>query len=143
MGQSQHRGIIMYKAHSASTIVYDQDHLVGTKHLVLAGVTAQSVMIAPNNMPSKSELSAVPGTERSLFYWSRAGAVLGAMWGLIFYAVVVPMPGISADVFAGPLASWIAVVVQDAIMFGLISALCAGLLRIATRRETPSSNSKP
>jgi hypothetical protein len=136
MGYLQYRGIIMYKARSAS-IIFEQDDQVETKQLVLDIVTAQRLMIAPNKKTSRSELSGAHQRERSLFYWSRAGAVLGAMWGLIFDTVVLPIPGMSADMFAGSLASWLSAVIQDAIMFGLISALCAGLLRIATRKGIP------
>jgi hypothetical protein len=136
MGHLLYRGIIMYATHSAST-VSEQDGQLETKHLLLSSSTVQKLPSAPNTETSKSTLGVTHRGTPSLFYWTRAGAVLGAMWGLVFDTVVLPIPGISPDLFAGPLASWIAAVIQDAIMFGCISAACTGLLRIAMRKGSP------
>lgn len=133
MGHLQYRGIIMYKAHSASTI-FERDDKCEAKPLVLSNSTGQRLITASSSKALRSELNGTRRVERSVFYWGRAGTLLGAMWGLIFDTIVLPIPGISADRFAGPLASWIAAVIQDAIMFGCASALCAGLLRIAMRK---------
>jgi uncharacterized membrane protein len=60
--------------------------------------------------------------------WGEFGAFGGALWGLLFDSTLFVMPGIDPVLLSGPLVSWIVAVLEGAVVFGVLSALSAGLV---------------
>jgi hypothetical protein len=123
----------MYRVDSAA-VIYERNEQVELSRRGLGDIAMRSLMIVPKEKSLKEFPVGSFRGDRQIARWSSVGAMLGAVWGLIFDTAVLPIPGMSPNLFAGPLASWIAAVVQDAIVFGFIGALCAGLIRVTQRK---------
>ena len=83
-----------------------------------------------------------------MLYWGKLGAFWGGFWGLLLGSAFFWVPGIGQLVVAGPLVMWIVGALEEAAVFGGLSALGAGLYSIgipkhsALQYETEVKNGK-
>ena len=69
-------------------------------------------------------------------YWGKLGAFWGGFWGLMFGSAFFWVPGIGQILVAGPLVMWIVGALEEAAVFGGISALGAGLYSIGIPKNS-------
>jgi uncharacterized membrane protein len=83
-----------------------------------------------------------------MLYWGKMGAFWGGFWGLLLGSGFFWVPGIGQLLVAGPLVAWIVGALEEAAMFGGLSALGAGLYSIGipkngiVKYETEVKNGK-
>jgi hypothetical protein len=69
-------------------------------------------------------------------YWGKTGAFWGGLWGMLFGAAFLVIPGIGPIIAAGPVVTWIIGALEGAIMVGGISALGAGLFSLGIPKDS-------
>jgi hypothetical protein len=117
-----------------AAVSHERDDQVEHLYLDAGGPTSQRLLI-PSAQPASNESNFHTQTVSSVMpYWAKAGAAFGALWGLISDTGLFKVPGISPGLTDGPLASWIMAVIQDALVFGVVSAICAGFIRAGMRK---------
>jgi uncharacterized membrane protein len=69
-------------------------------------------------------------------YWGSLGAFWGGLWGLLFGAAFLFIPGIGPVVAAGSVVSWIVAALEGAVVFGGLSALGAALVSFGIPKDS-------
>jgi uncharacterized membrane protein len=69
-------------------------------------------------------------------YWGKTGAFWGGLWGMLFGAAFLVIPGIGPIIAAGPIVSWIIGALEGAVMVGGVSALGAGLFSLGIPKDS-------
>lgn len=69
-------------------------------------------------------------------YWGKFGAFWGGLWGLLFGAALLFIPGIGPVVAAGSVVTWIVAALEGAILVGGLSALGAGLFSLGIPKDS-------
>jgi hypothetical protein len=69
-------------------------------------------------------------------YWGKTGAFWGGLWGMLFGAAFLVIPGIGPIIAAGPIVAWIIGALEGAAMVGGISALGAGLFSLGIPKDS-------
>jgi hypothetical protein len=69
-------------------------------------------------------------------YWGKTGAFWGGLWGMLFGAAFLVIPGIGPIVAAGPIVAWIIGALEGAVVVGGISALGAGLFSLGIPKDS-------
>ena len=69
-------------------------------------------------------------------YWGKWGAFWGGFWGLLFGAAFFWVPAIGPVLVGGPLAAWIVVGLENAVVVGGLSAIGAGLYSIGIPKDS-------
>ena len=69
-------------------------------------------------------------------YWGKTGAFWGGLWGMLFGAAFLVIPGIGPIIAAGPIVAWIIGALEGAVMVGGISALGAGLFSLGIPKDS-------
>src|ERR1700679_1810510 len=64
------------------------------------------------------------------------GRILGGLWGLLFGAAFLIVPGIGPVVAAGSVVDWIIAALEGAIVVGGVSALGAGLFSLGIPKNS-------
>jgi hypothetical protein len=64
------------------------------------------------------------------------GAFWGGLWGLLFSAAFLIIPGIGSVVAAGSIVAWIAAALEGAVVVGGLSALGAGLFSLGIPKNS-------
>jgi hypothetical protein len=68
--------------------------------------------------------------------WGRAGAFWGGVWGILFGAAFLVVPGIGPVLVGGPLVAAIIAALESAVVVGGVSAIGAGLLSLGVPKDT-------
>jgi uncharacterized membrane protein len=71
-----------------------------------------------------------------MMYWGKMGAFWGGFWGLLLGSAFFWVPGIGPLVVAGPLVMWIVGALEEAALFGGLSALGAALFSIGIPKNS-------
>lgn len=69
-------------------------------------------------------------------YWGKFGAFWGGLWGLLFGAALLFVPGLGPVVVAGPLVAWIIAGLEGAVAVGGLSAIGAALFSIGIPKDS-------
>lgn len=69
-------------------------------------------------------------------YWGKLGAFWGGLWGLLFGAAFLFIPGIGPVIAAGSVVTWIIAALEGAIFVGGLSALGAGLFSLGIPKDS-------
>jgi hypothetical protein len=69
-------------------------------------------------------------------YWGKMGAFWGGLWGLLFGAAFLFIPGIGPIVAAGSIVAWIIAALEGAVVVGGLSALGAGLFSLGIPKDS-------
>ena len=70
-----------------------------------------------------------------MMYWGKMGAFWGGFWGLLLGSAFFWVPGIGPLVVAGPLVMWIVGALEEAALFGGLSALGAATVQHRYSKE--------
>ena len=71
-----------------------------------------------------------------MLYWGKVGAFWGGFWGLLLGSAFFWVPGVGQLLVAGPLVIWIVGALEEAAVFGGITALGAGLYSIGIPKNS-------
>ena len=71
-----------------------------------------------------------------MLYWGKLGAFWGGFWGLLLGSAFFWVPGIGQLLVAGPLVMWIVGALEEAAVFGGLTALGAGLYSIGIPKNS-------
>jgi uncharacterized membrane protein len=71
-----------------------------------------------------------------MMYWGKMGAFWGGFWGLLVGSAFFWVPGIGQLLVAGPLVMWIVGALEEAALFGGLSALGAALFSIGIPKNS-------
>ncbi len=71
-----------------------------------------------------------------MLYWGKLGAFWGGFWGLLLGSAFFWVPGVGQLVVAGPLVMWIVGALEEAAVFGGLTALGAGLYSIGIPKNS-------
>lgn len=69
-------------------------------------------------------------------YWGKFGAFWGGLWGLLFGAAVLFIPGVGPVLAAGSVVAWIVSALEGAVIVGGLSALGAGLFSLGIPKDS-------
>jgi hypothetical protein len=69
-------------------------------------------------------------------YWGKFGAFWGGLWGLLFGAAVLFVPGVGPVVAAGSVVTWIISALEGAVVVGGLSALGGALFSLGIPKDS-------
>jgi len=69
-------------------------------------------------------------------YWGKLGAFWGGLWGLLFGAAFLFIPGVGPVIAAGSVVTWIISALEGAVVVGGLSALGAGLFGLGVPKDS-------
>jgi Protein of unknown function (DUF3341) len=69
-------------------------------------------------------------------YWGKLGAFWGGLWGLLFGAAFLFIPGVGPVIAAGSVVTWIISALEGAVVVGGLSALGAGLFSLGVPKDS-------
>ncbi len=105
------------------------------RELERSGFEMSQVSVAGRDGDADEHITAYYSAGGRMKYWGKPGTVWEEVWarltGWAFFAV----PGIGPVLVAGPLAGWMVAVLDNATIFGGMSALGAGLYSIGIPRD--------
>ena len=96
----------------------------------------KQLSIVGSDYRSNEDVVGFYNTGDRMMYWGKTGAFWGGLWGMLFGAAFLVIPGIGPIIAAGPVVTWIIGALEGAIMFGGISALGAGLFSLGIPKDS-------
>lgn len=100
------------------------------RRLQKSGFDMKKLSIIGKDYQTEEDVVGYYNTGDRMKYWGKLGAFVGGIWGLLFGAAFLVLPGIGPVFVAGPLVSWIVAALEGAAVGGGLSALGAGLFSI-------------
>ena len=101
-----------------------------------SGFDMQRLSIVGKDCHTEGQVTGYYSAGDRIRYWGTLGAFWGKLWSTLpgwgFFAI----PGIGPVLVAGPLASWIVSGLENAALFGGLSALGAGLYSIGIPKDS-------
>ena len=123
---------------NAVVAVYDS-HLgaeEGVKELQRAGVDMRTLSIIGKDTHTDEHVTGYYNTGDRMKYWGATGAFWGGFWGLLFGSAFFAIPGIGQVLVAGPVIAWIVGALENAVIFGGLSAIGAGLVSMGIPQDS-------
>ena len=102
------------------------------KELKAGGFDIKKLSIIGRDYHSEDNVVGFYNTGDRMKYWGKQGAFWGGLWGMLFGAAFLFVPGIGPVVAAGSVVTWIISALEGAIVIGGLSALGAALYSFAT-----------
>ena len=96
----------------------------------------KKLSIVGSDYRSNEDVVGFYNTGDRMMYWGKTGAFWGGLWGMLFGAAFLVIPGIGPIIAAGPVVTWIIGALEGAIMVGGISALGAGLFSLGIPKDS-------
>ncbi|MGA2962810.1 MAG: general stress protein [Candidatus Korobacteraceae bacterium] len=96
----------------------------------------KKLSIVGSDYHSNEDVVGFYNTGDRMKYWGKTGAFWGGLWGMLFGAAFLVIPGIGPIVAAGPIVAWIIGALEGAAMVGGISALGAGLFSLGIPKDS-------
>ncbi|MGP0068618.1 MAG: general stress protein [Isosphaeraceae bacterium] len=100
------------------------------RELQKGGFDMKKLSIIGKDYHTEEDVVGYYTTGDRMLYWGKLGAFWGGFWGLLLGSAVFWVPGIGQLLVAGPLVMWIVGALEEAAVFGGLSALGAGLYSI-------------
>ena len=97
------------------------------KELQVAGFDMKKLSIVGRDFQTDEHVVGYYNAGDRVKYWGTLGAFWGGIWGLLFGSAFFLIPGVGPILAAGPLVGWIIAALENAVIVGGVSALCAGL----------------
>jgi hypothetical protein len=98
------------------------------KELKNGGFNIKKLSIIGRDYHTENQVVGFYNTGDRMKYWGSLGAFWGGIWGLLFGAAVLFVPGVGPVVAAGSLVAWIVAALEGAAVVGGLSALGAALV---------------
>lgn len=106
------------------------------KELKTAGFDVRKLSIVGRDYHSEDNVVGFYSTGDRMKFWGKLGAFWGGLWGLLFGAAFLFVPGIGPVVAAGSVVTSIVAALEGAVVVGGMSALGAGLYSIGIPRNS-------
>ena len=106
------------------------------KELKNGGFNIKKLSIVGRDYETEDNVVGFYNTRDRIKYWGKLGAFWGGLWGLLFGAAFLIIPGIGPVVAAGSIVTWIGAALEGAIVVGGVSALGAGLYSLGIPKDS-------
>jgi len=106
------------------------------KELKNGGFDVKKLSIIGRDYHSEDNVVGFYNTGDRMKYWGKLGAFWGGLWGMLFGAAVLFIPGIGPVVAAGSVITWIVAALEGAVVVGGLSALGAGLYSLGIPKDS-------
>jgi hypothetical protein len=106
------------------------------KELKNGGFDIKKLSIIGRDYHSEDNVVGFYNTGDRMKYWGKFGAFWGGLWGMLFGAAVLFIPGIGPVVAAGSVITWIIAALEGAVVVGGLSALGAGLYSLGIPKDS-------
>ncbi len=106
------------------------------KELKNASFNIKKLSIIGRDYHSEEHVVGFYNTGDRMKYWGSMGAFWGGLWGLLFGAAVLFIPGVGPIVAAGSIVSWIIAGLEGAFVVGGLSALGAALFSFGIPKDS-------
>jgi Protein of unknown function (DUF3341) len=106
------------------------------KELKDGGFDIKKLSIIGRDYHSEDNVVGFYNTGDRMKYWGKFGAFWGGLWGMLFGAAVLFIPGIGPVVAAGSVITWIIAALEGAVVVGGLSALGAGLYSLGIPKDS-------
>jgi len=106
------------------------------KELKNGGFDIKKLSIIGRDYHSEDNVVGFYNTGDRMKYWGKMGAFWGGLWGMLFGAAVLFIPGIGPVVAAGSVITWIIAALEGAVVVGGLSALGAGLYSLGIPKDS-------
>ena len=106
------------------------------KELKNGGFDVKKLSIIGRDYHSEDNVVGFYNTGERMKYWGKMGAFWGGLWGMLFGAAVLFIPGIGPVVAAGSVITWIIAALEGAVVVGGLSALGAGLYSLGIPKDS-------
>ena len=106
------------------------------KELKASRFDIKKLSIVGSDYRSNEDVVGFYNTGDRMMYWGKTGAFWGGLWGMLFGAAFLVIPGIGPIIAAGPIVAWIIGALEGAVMVGGISALGAGLFSLGIPKDS-------
>lgn len=106
------------------------------KELKNSGFNVKKLSIIGRDYHTEDTVVGFYNTGDRMKYWGSMGAFWGGLWGLLFGAAVLFIPGVGPVVAAGSIVTWIVAALEGAVVFGGLSALGAALFSAGIPRDS-------
>lgn len=113
-----------------------QDAEKAVRDLQRGGFDMKKLSIVAKDYQTDEHVAGFYNTGDRMKYWGKLGAFWGGMWGLLFGAAVLFVPGLGPLVVAGPLVAWIVAGLEGAVAVGGLSAIGAALFSIGIPKDS-------
>src|SRR5215204_5817188 len=128
VGTKRIRGVEIMKDDAAIAVFHS--HRVAEEAVKLLqsdGFDMKKLSIVGKNFQTQEHVVGFYNTGDRVKYWGGQGAIWGGLWGLLFGAAFLWIPGIGLVAFGGPIVAMIIGALESAIFVGGLSALGAAL----------------
>jgi uncharacterized membrane protein len=112
------------------------DAETAVKELKNASFNIKKLSIIGRDYHTEDNVVGFYNTSDRMKYWGSMGAFWGGLWGMLFGAAVLFVPGVGPVVAAGSLVTWIVAALEGAVVFGGLSALGAALVSFGIPRDS-------
>ena len=106
------------------------------KELKNSGFNIKKLSIVGRDYHTEDNVVGFYNTGDRMKYWGKLGAFWGGLWGLLFGAAFLVIPGIGPIVAAGSIVTWIIGALEGAVVVGGLSALGAGLYSLGVPKDS-------
>jgi hypothetical protein len=126
------------RAENAAVVIYAGHRAVeaAIRGLRESGFDMQKVSVAGRDEHGGSQVVGYYHLPDGIRYWGRLGQFWGSLWGLLTGWAFFAIPGMGPVLVAGPLAGWTVAILDNAAVFGGLSALGAGLYNVGIPKKT-------
>jgi hypothetical protein len=106
------------------------------KELKSGGFNIKKLSIIGREYHTEDDVVGFYNTGDRMKYWGKLGAFWGGLWGMLFGAAFLVIPGIGPVVAAGSVVAWIVGALEGAAVVGGLSALGAGLYSLGIPKDS-------
>jgi hypothetical protein len=125
---SENTFVAVFKSH------HEAENAVTTLHQ--AGFDIKKLSIVARGYQVEEHVVGYYNAGDRIKYWGTEGAFWGGTWALLFGSALFWVPGFGPLAIAGPLTTWIVAALENAVIFGGIGAVSAGLFSIGIPKDS-------
>ena len=106
------------------------------KELKSSGFDIKKLSIIGRDYHTEDSVVGFYNTGDRVKYWGKLGAFWGGLWGLLFGAAFLFIPGVGPVVAAGSIVAWIISALEGAVVVGGLSAIGAALYSVGIPKDS-------
>lgn len=106
------------------------------RELQNSGFDMKKLSLVGKDYETENNVVGFYNTGDRMRYWGKLGAFWGGLWGLLFGAAFLVIPGVGPIIAAGSVVTWIVGALEGAVVVGGLSALGAGLYSLGIPRDS-------
>jgi hypothetical protein len=125
---NQNAVVGIYQAHTEAE--------AAVKELQKSGFDMKKLSVVGKDYHTEESVVGFYNAGNRMKFWGKLGAFWGGMWGLLFGAFFMVIPGVGQLIVLGPLASMIVGALEAALVTGGLSALGAGLYSLGIPKDS-------